>query len=134
MKSIYQKGIQSASSRAPLLNVCITRWVENIDGLQQFSLSHPFLVGMCEVIVYGDSEYEMYNEGWSVEDKRNTQAHLNALKSLEFIYIYLGYPTAFSSISEGSCGEITRTEPRYCVWGCPDCPVFQRNTKPERQC
>ena len=86
MKAIYQKGIQSASSRAPLLNVCITRWVENIDGLQQFSLSHPFLVGMCEVIVYGDSEYEMYNEGWSLEDKRNAQAHLNALESFEFVY------------------------------------------------
>ena len=60
--------------------------MENIDGLQQFSLSHPFLVGMCEVIVYGDSEYEMYNEGWSVEDKRNAQAHLNALESFEFVY------------------------------------------------
>ena len=86
LKAIYQTGIQSASSRTPLLNVCITRWVENIDGLQQFSLSHPFLVGMCEVIVYGDSEYEMYNEVWSVEDKRNAQAHLNALESFEFVY------------------------------------------------
>ena len=86
LKAIYQKGIQSASSRAPLLNVCITRWVENIDGWERFSLSHPFLVGMCEVIIYGDSDYEMYNEGWSVQDKRNAQAHLNALESFEFVY------------------------------------------------
>ena len=86
LKAIYQKGIQSASSRAPLLNVCITRWVENIDGWERFSLSHPFLVGMWEVIIYGDSDYEMYNEGWSAEDKRNAQAHLNALKSFEFVY------------------------------------------------
>ena len=38
---------------------------------------------MCEVIVYGNSEYELYNEGWSVEDKRNAQAHL---LSFEFVY------------------------------------------------
>ena len=86
LQAIYQKGIQTVWSRAPILNVCITRWVGNIDGWERFSLSHPFLVCMCEVIIYGDSEYELYNEGWSVEDKRNAQAHLNALTSFEFVY------------------------------------------------
>ena len=34
LKAIVHKGIQSGivSSRNPILNVCITRWVENIDG------------------------------------------------------------------------------------------------------
>ena len=32
------------SSRALLLNICITRWVENIDGRERFSLAHPFLI------------------------------------------------------------------------------------------
>ena len=41
---------------------------------------------MCEVIIYGDSEYEIYNAGWSVEDKRNEQAHLNVLELFEFVY------------------------------------------------
>ena len=86
MKAIYQNCIQSSSSRAPVLNVCITHWVENIDGWKRLTLSHPFLVSMCEVIIYGNSEYNMYNEGWSVEDKRNAQAHLNALVSFEFVY------------------------------------------------
>ena len=31
------------------LNVCITRWVENIDGWERFSLVHPFLIEMCEL-------------------------------------------------------------------------------------
>lgn len=86
LKMIYHSGTQSTSSRAPLLNVCITRWVENIDGWERFSSSHPFLVQMCEVILFGNSEYEMYNEGWAVEDKRNAQAHLNALMSFEIVY------------------------------------------------
>ena len=60
LRAIYQKGVQEgiASSRAPLLNVCITRWVENIDGWEQFTLCHPFLVHMCEVILYGDDNFE----------------------------------------------------------------------------
>ena len=49
-------------------------------------MSHPFLVQMCEVIIFGNSEFEMYNEGWAVEDKRNAQAHLNAQMSFEFVY------------------------------------------------
>ena len=49
----------------------------------------PFLLKMCEVIIYGDSEYEKYNEGWSAEDKRNALAHLKALKSFEFAYVLI---------------------------------------------
>ena len=86
LKAVYQNIIQGASSRSPILNVCITRWVENIDGWERFCLCHPVLVSMCEVIVYGNSEYELYNQGWSVEDKRNAQAHLNSLLSFEFVY------------------------------------------------
>ena len=42
---------------------------------------------MCEVIIYGNSEYEMYNDGWTPEDKRNALAHLKALESFEFVYV-----------------------------------------------
>jgi len=41
---------------------------------------------MCEVIIYGDADYEIYNDGWSPEDKRNALAHLKALESFEFVY------------------------------------------------
>lgn len=63
LKVVYQNTIQATSSRSPLLNVCIIRWVENIDGWERFSLCHPVLVSMCEVIIYGNSEYELYSEG-----------------------------------------------------------------------
>lgn len=36
LKAIYQHGIQNVSTRSPLLNVCVTRWVENIDGWDYF--------------------------------------------------------------------------------------------------
>ena len=79
LKSIYEHEIQrtTTSLRFPLLNVCITRWVENIDRWEQFSLCHPFLCEMCEVIIYGDrtGNYAMFSDNWSAEDKRNALAH-----------------------------------------------------------
>ena len=50
--------------RKPILNVCVTRSVENIGRLGAFSFSHPFLVKMCEVIFYGDPQLQTYNGGW----------------------------------------------------------------------
>ena len=87
------------SSRSPLLNVCITRG-ENIDGWERFSLCHPVLVSMCEVIIYGNSEYELYNEGWSVEDKRNAQAYLNTLLSFEFVYTLVALQRSLMYLKE----------------------------------
>ena len=81
---LCQEGI--ASCRTPLLNVCITRWVENIDGWERFTLCHPFLAHMCEVILYGDDNFETYNDGWIADDKRNALAYLKILESFEFIY------------------------------------------------
>ena len=101
LKVVYQNTIQGTSNRSPLLNVCITR-VENIDGWERFSLCHPVLVSMCEVIINGNSEYELYNEGWSVEDKRNTQAHLNALLSFEFVYTLVALQRSLMYLKEAA--------------------------------
>ncbi len=51
-----------------------------------FSQYHPFLIEMCEVIIYGNSEFESYNDGWNAGEKKNSLAHLKALESFEFVY------------------------------------------------
>ena len=66
--------------------MCITQWVENVDGFERFSLCHPHLIKVCEIILYGDSTYPMFNDGWTAEDKRNSLAYLKALESFEFLY------------------------------------------------
>ena len=90
LKAVVHKGIQSGivSSRNPILNVCITRWVENIDGWERFCLSYPFMIQMFEAIIYGTSEsdFESYNDGWTADDKTNAMAHLKAVTNFEFIY------------------------------------------------
>lgn len=88
LKKVYHMGDASLTSHNPLLNVCITRWVENIDGWERFCLCHPFLLEMCEVIVYGTNnpELDMYNNGWSADDKKNALAHIKVLESFEFVF------------------------------------------------
>ena len=104
LKAVYQRGVQSGSTstRAPILNVCITRWVENIDGWERFSSSHPFLVQMCEVIIYGNSEFEAYNDAWSPEDKRNALAYLKALESFEFVYVLISLQRSLLYLKEAT--------------------------------
>ena len=65
-------------------------------------MCHPALVSMCEVIIFGNSEYEMYNEGWSGEDKRNAQAHLNALLSFEFVYTLVALQRSLMYLKEAA--------------------------------
>ena len=66
--------------------MCITRWVEYIDGFERLTLCHLHLIKVCEIILYGDSTYPMVNEGWTAEVKRNYLAYLKALESFEFLY------------------------------------------------
>ena len=84
------------------MNVCITRCVENVDGWERFCLCHPVLVSMCEVIVHGNGEYELYNEGWSVEDKQNAQAHFNTLLSFEFVYTLVAFQHSLLYLKEAT--------------------------------
>lgn len=87
LKVIVERGTTAhTSSRVPLLNTCITRWVENIEGWERFLLAHPFLVKMCEVMLYGDPDIPQFNDNWSAEDKKNALAYLKLLESFEFIY------------------------------------------------
>ena len=41
---------------------------------------------MCEVIIYGDTDFELYNGNWSADDKRNAMAYHKTLESFEFIF------------------------------------------------
>lgn len=106
LKAIVHKGIQSGivSSRNPILNVCITRWVENIDGWKCFCLSYPFMIQMFEAIIYGTSEsdFESYNDGWTADDKTNAMAHLKAVTNFEFIYTLVSLQCSLLYFREAS--------------------------------
>ena len=87
LKQVCEKRSQDGTAhQSPLLNVCITRWVENIDGWERFMQCHPFIVEMCGVMLFGSEFYPMFSDGFSAEDKKNALAHLKSLET--FLYIY----------------------------------------------
>ena len=47
---------------------------------------HPFLVEMCEVMIYGSEHYPVFRDGFSADDKKNALAHLKSLESFSFLY------------------------------------------------
>ena len=49
-------------------------------------MAHLFLVKMFEVILYGSSDFPLFNDGWSSEDKQNALAYMKKLESFEFVY------------------------------------------------
>ena len=42
------------------------------------------------------------NDGWSVEDKRNAQAHLNTLLSFEFVYTLVALQRSLLYLKEAT--------------------------------
>ena len=106
----------SGRGRTPLLNVCVTRWVENIDGWDRFSTGHPFLVKMCEVILCGDPDYSLYNDNWPAEHKKNALAYLKFLEYLELFFCMV--TLSFIAVLERSHSPYSRGRARYLVW-CP---------------
>ena len=83
LKAITGQGTYP-SSRQTLLNICIARWVESTDGWERFSLAHPLLAKMFEVILYGSSDFL-----YTVVDghqRINELAYLMKPESSEFVY------------------------------------------------
>ena len=106
----------SRHGKTPLLNVCVTRWVENINGWDKFSTAHLFLVKMCEVILYGDFDYSLYSDNWPAEHKKNALAYLKILESFEFIFCIV--TLLFIAVLERSHSPYSRGRAEYRVW-CP---------------
>ena len=87
LKQVCGRHIQSGTThRSPLLNVCITRWVENIDGWERFMQCHPFIIEMCGVMMFGSEHYPTFSNGFSAEDQKNALAYLKSLETFSFIY------------------------------------------------
>ena len=77
LKQVCGRHIQSGTThRSPLLNVCITRWVENIDGWERFMQCHPFIIEMCGVMIFGSEHYPTFSDGFSAEDQKKMHSRI----------------------------------------------------------
>lgn len=57
----------------------------------------------------GDAVCEIYNDGWSPEDKRNALVHLKALESFEFVYVLVTYQHSLLYMKEAAVQLKVRT-------------------------
>ena len=49
-------------------------------------MSFPFLIEMCEAVVYRNSCLELFSDNWPADDKKNALAHMKSLESFELVY------------------------------------------------
>ena len=40
---------------------------------------------MCEVVIFGDDNFELFNDNWPADDKKNAMAY-QVLETFEFIF------------------------------------------------
>ena len=73
-----------SSCRQTLLNICITRWAENIDGWEHFSMAHSIGEDVRSGTLW-KYDFPLYSDGWSSEDKQNTLAYMKKQESFEFV-------------------------------------------------
>jgi len=67
-------------------------------------LCHPFLIQLCEAIIYGTSEesFKEYSSGWTQEDKNSALAHLKTIENFEFIYVLVTLQRSLLYLKEAS--------------------------------
>ena len=75
-------------------------------------LSHPFILHMCEVIIFGDDNFELFNDNWSADDKK-AMAYLKTLETFEFIFCLVTLLHCLYYLR-----ETTRQKPGHCFWCC----------------
>ena len=52
LKDIVKQIPHYAKGQKVMFDLCVTRWVENLDGYNRFSVSLPFIIETLEVIGY----------------------------------------------------------------------------------
>ena len=60
---------------------------------------HTFLVKICEVILYGDSDFPQLNDK-SPEDKKDALAYLKTLESFQFVLCMVSLSRSYLYLKE----------------------------------
>ena len=63
-------------------------------------MSSPFLIEMCEAIIYRNSGLELFSDNWPADDKENALAHMKSLESFEFVYALITLQQSFLYVKQ----------------------------------
>ena len=72
------------SSQKVISNVCVTRWVENLDGYNHFLLTYPYIKEALEEV------FEKYLNwpDWDNESRRRAASALARISNFEFCVVF----------------------------------------------
>ena len=84
-----QQNLNYSKQQKVIFNVCITRWVESLDGYNQFLLAYPHIVESLEVISH-KLHLEKYSNWrqWDNESRRTASALLAGIATFEFCIVW----------------------------------------------
>ena len=77
LKDVVKQNPHYAKGQKVMFDLCVTRWVENLDGYNRFSVSLPFIIETLEVIGYKLhlEKYPDWKE-WDMESRRRATSLL----------------------------------------------------------
>ena len=80
LRDVVKENPHFSEHQKPNFDVCVTRWVENVDGYNMFLIVYPFIIEAPEVMAL-KLHLEKYPE-WSKFDQENGSRKNRALGSL----------------------------------------------------
>ena len=77
LKEVIKQSPHYARGQKVMFDLCVTRWVENLDGYSMFLVTLPFIVETLEVIGYKlhMEKYQEWKE-WDIESRRRAASLL----------------------------------------------------------
>ena len=89
LQEVVQQNPNYSRQQKVIFSACITRWVENLDGYNQFLLTYPYIVEGLEII-YHKLHLEKYPNWrkWETESRRTPSALLAGIATLDFFIVW----------------------------------------------
>ena len=89
LQEVVQQNPNYSRQQKVIFNVCITRWVKNLDGYNQFLLAYPCIVEALQVNSH-KLHLEKYPNWcqWDTESRRTASALLAGIATSEFSIVW----------------------------------------------
>ena len=91
LSEIVGRNVVEKSRRAPLIDLCRTRWAERHHAYQHFYQCYKFLVMTLEFIALGlhqnDAGDSFTGASWSADSKRDANSLLHGITAFEFLVV-----------------------------------------------
>lgn len=89
LQEVVKQNPNYSEGQKVIFNVCVTRWVENLDGYNQFLLAYPYIVEALEVIAHKLhlEKYPTWRK-WDTESRRRASGLLSGISNFEFCVVW----------------------------------------------